>query len=83
MKPRLYAPLVALLGTLILPALAAAEITLEEPVSDLTLVMHEPVSIQLPHGVTDSTKAGKWHHRIKNINVKGKRRRPPARRPHL
>ena len=69
-------PLCAMLLALGLPALAAAAITLEEPVSDLTLVMNEPVSIQLPHGVTDSTKAGKWRHWIKNINVKGKRRRP-------
>ena len=68
--------LAATLLTLSLPPLAAAEITLEEPISDLTLVLNEPVSVQLPHGITDSTKAGKWKHQIKNINVKGKRRKP-------
>ena len=61
---------------LVLPALAAAEITLEEPISDLTLVLNEPVSVQLPHGITDRTKAGTWKHQIKNINVRGKRRKP-------
>ena len=76
---RRAAYLVLLAATLLalgLPALTAAEITLEEPVSDLTLVLHEPVSVQLPHGVTDRTKAGTWKHQIKNINVKGKRRKP-------
>ena len=68
--------LAAALLALSLPPLTAAEITLAEPVSDLTLVLHEPVSIQLPHGITDSTKSGTWKHQIKNINVKGKRRKP-------
>ena len=80
MKPRLSLYIVllcAVLMALSLPTLTAAEISLPEPLTDLTLVLNEPVTIQLPHGITDNTdQSGKWKHQIKNINVKGKRRRP-------
>ena len=70
MKPRRRATLVALLGSLSLPALTAAEITLVEPISDLTLVLNEPVTIQFPRGVTDRPEAGTWKHQIKK-KIKG------------
>ena len=77
MSPRVCATLVALLGTLVLPALTVAEITLEEPVSDLTLVLNEPVTIQFPRGVTDRTETGTWKHQIKK-KIKGTHTPLPA-----
>ena len=81
MKPRRRATLVALLGTLVLPALTAAEITLVEPISDLTLVLNEPVTIQFPRGVTDRPRDG----HLETSDQEKDQRNPhaPARRPHL
>ena len=62
---RMYLPIALVTFALCFPALAAAEITPEQPVSDITLVLNETVSIQFPHGTTDSIKEkGKWRHRI-------------------
>ena len=50
-----------------LPALAAAEVTLEQPVPDLRLALNEPVAVQFPQGMTDHTRPGAaWAHIIRN-----------------
>ena len=66
-----HIPIILVVFVLGFPALTAAEITLERPVSDLTLVLNKPVSIQFPHGTTDQIKKkGEWNYRIKRHRVK-------------
>ena len=61
----MYLPIALVAFVLCLPSLASAEITPERPVSDITLVLNETVTIQFPGGTTDRThKKEKWRYRI-------------------